>query len=842
MDTPEEARFCPKCGCALAGGPSSVGVRKVVTIVFSDLCDSTGLAERLDGETFRRVIARYFRSMSAAIERHQGAVEKFIGDAVMAVFGVPAVREDDALRAVRAAAGLRLALAELNVELARDFGVTLEARTGVNTGEVIAGHRSRRHGFISGDAVNVAARLEQAAAPGEILIGEQTLELVRHAVTVEPLPPLELKGKTQRVPAFRLVDIDVVTPSTGPEFSAPLVGRDHELQQLHAAFDRAVDRRGCELVTIVGPAGIGKSRLAREFAESVHERASVAVGRCLSYGEGLTFWPLREVVTALAGDPDGASSHEVESRLLRLLQDGDETEAVVERVAGALGWSEAAADPPGTFWAVRELLAAAAVERPLVIVLEDIHWAEPIFLDLIEHLAGTLDGAPVLIVALARGDLLEVRPGFGGDAPRLSLQALTGDDSRRLVEQLLADDEVAADLVERVFVRAGGNPLFVAELVRMLVEDGRLERSDSGLSAERSSLLALPPTIHALLAARMDRLEPAERTAAEAGAVVGRSFGAGALLELIDGVDRAALDAHLEALVHKQLIEADGGRLAGEPTFSFSHVLIRDVAYQGMLKARRADLHARYADWVERAAGERAGEHDEMIGYHLERAYRYGSELGTLDERGRELGARAARRLGSSGGRALARGDTRAAVGLLERAVLLLDGDDPARRELTTKLSIALAETGQLTRVDALLRERVATAGYRGAVVVVHDQAGRQRVVHLRRELRIGRLADNDLALVWDADVSRRHARITRTAKGWVLADDGSRNGSYVNGERITDQSALNDGDVLRFGDTVMLFRAQADGAVPSPEEPGNLPRADHVGVMADRHHPKSST
>ncbi len=302
--------------------------------------------------------------MSAAIERHQGAVEKFIGDAVMAVFGVPAVREDDALRAVRAAAGLRLALAELNVELARDFGVTLEARTGVNTGEVIAGHRSRRHGFISGDPVNVAARLEQAAAPGEILIGEQTLELVRHAVTVEPLPPLELKGKTQRVPAFRLVDIDVVTPSTGPEFSAPLVGRDHELQQLHAAFDRSVDRRGCELVTIVGPAGIGKSRLAREFAESVHERASVAVGRCLSYGEGLTFWPLREVVTALAGDPDGASSHEVESRLLRLLQDGDETEAVVERVAGALGWSEAAADPPGTFWAVRELLAAARRRAP----------------------------------------------------------------------------------------------------------------------------------------------------------------------------------------------------------------------------------------------------------------------------------------------------------------------------------------------------------------------------------------------------------------------------------------------------------------------------------------------
>ena len=826
MDTPEEARFCPNCGCALAGGPSSVGVRKVVTIVFCDLCDSTALAERLDAETFRRVLGKYLRSMSAVVERHQGAVEKFIGDAVMALFGVPAVCEDDALRAVRAAAGLRRALAELNEELDRDFGVTLEVRTGVNTGEVIAGHRSRRHGFVSGDAVNVAARLEQAAAPGEILIGEQTLELVRHAVTVEPLSPLELKGKSQRVPAFRLVDVDVATDSPGREFSAPLVGREHELQHLHAAFGRALDRRGCELVTIVGPAGIGKSRLAHEFAESVRERAVVAVGRCLSYGEGLTFRPLREVVTALVDNAPGESSHNVQSGLLRLLENRDEAAAVVERIAGALGWSESAADAPGTFWAVRELLAAAAVEHPAVIVLEDIQWAEPVFLDLIEHLAETIDGVPVLIVALARGDLLEVRPRFGGSAPRLLLQALSDDDSKRLVEHLLADDDVAADLVEHVFARAEGNPLFVAELVRMLVEEGRLERSDAGLSAVRSSLLALPPTIHALLAARMDRLEPAERAAAEAGAVIGRSFAGGALLELIDGVSREALDAHLDTLVCRQLIEADGGRLAGEPTFSFSHVLVREVAYQGMLKASRADLHARYADWVERIAGERASEYDEMLGYHLERAYRYRFELGTLDERGRELGARAARRLGSSGGRALARGDIRAAVSLLERAVVLLDADDTARRELTIKLSIALAEAGQLTRVDALLRKRVETDRCREAVIVLHDQTGRQRVMHLRDTLTIGRLPDNDVALVWDEEVSRRHAHITRTAKGWVLVDDSSRNGCYLNGERVTDQSALNDGDVLRFGDTVVQFRAPADAAVPlHSEELSDLPR-----------------
>jgi class 3 adenylate cyclase len=827
VDTPEEARFCPACGCALAGGPSVVGVRKVVTIVFCDLCDSTALAERLDPETFRRVLARYFGSMRAAIERHEGAVEKFIGDAVMAVFGVPAMREDDALRAVRGAAAMRRSLADLNEELDRDFGVTLAARTGVNTGEVIAGHRSRRHGFISGDSVNVAARLEQAAAPGEIIIGEQTLALVRHAVTVEPLPPLELKGKSRRVPAFRLVDVDVATDAGGTGLFAPLVGREDELRHLHAAFDRALDRPGCELVTIVGPAGIGKSRLVREFTDSVRERAAVAAGRCLSYGDGLTFWPLREVVTALGADAGGDSSGDARAGLMRLLEDGDEPEMVVDRVSGVLGWSEPGGDPPAAFRAVRELLAAAAVERPVVIVLEDIQWAEPIFLDLIEHLAGTLEDVPVLIVALAREDLLEARPRFGGDAPRLVLPALGSDDSKRLVQHLLGDDAVAAELAERVFARGQGNPLFVAELVRMLVEDGLLERSDAGVSAVRSSLFALPPTIHALLAARMDRLETAERAAAEAGAVIGRSFSAGALLELMDGADRATVDAHLDTLVRKQLIEPDGGRQAGDPTFSFTHVLVRDVAYQGILKSRRADLHVRYADWLERTAGERAGEDDEMLGYHLERAHRYRSELGALDAPGRELGARAARYLSASGGRALARGDARTAVGLLERAVSLLDTDDPAWHELTINLSIALVEAGQLTRGDALLRDRMGTDRRRGATVVLEDQTGRQRVMQIGQRLDIGRLPDNDVALVWDDEVSRHHAHIARTEEGCVLVDDGSRNGTYVNGERVTERRALNDGDVLRFGDTVVLFRGPSDPAAP-------VPRAVH-------HQPKSS-
>jgi len=832
-EAPEGARFCLACGYALAGGPS-LQVRKVVTVVFCDLCGSTQLGERLDPETLRQVIGSYFRAMSAVLERHEGTIEKFIGDAVMAVFTVPAVREDDALRAVRAAADMRVALAELNEQLDRRFGVTLETRTGVNTGEVIAGDPARGGGFVSGDAVNVAARLEQAAPPGEILIGARTLELVRQAVTVESVPPLELKGKSRPVSAFRLVDVDVAPGIGDRGLSSPLVGRERELQRLHAAFRRALDRRSCELLTVVGPAGIGKSRLAHDFAESVREHAAVAVGRCLSYGEGLTFWPLRAVVAGVAGSAEGESTDEVQTGLARLLDGDDDAALIVDRVAGALGWSESTAYPLETFWAVRRLLEAAAAERPLVVVFEDLHWAEPVFLDLIEHVAGALEGVPVLIVALARGDLLDVRPGFGG-AARLELQPLTGDDSGLLVEHLLGDDGVAADLAELVFARAEGNPLFVEELVRMLVDERRLERSDSGLSAVRSSPLSLPPTVHALLAARIDRLEPAERAALDASAVIARSFGCGPLLELVDGGDRAALDAHLQTLVRKQLITADGGRFAGDPTFSFSHALVRDVAYEGMLKARRADLHSRYANWLEREAGERAGEYDEMLGFHLERAHRYLSELGPLDEPGRELGARAARRLGVSGGRALARGDVRPAISLLERAVSLLDADDPGRRELTSKLGIALAETGQLTRVDGLLRDGLETERRGGAFVVFHDMGGSQHLVNLGQTLTIGRRADNDVALAWDDEVSRRHAHIVGAAEGWALVDDESRNGSFLNGVRITETSPLRDGDVLRFGDTVVLFRAPvaepATGAVSlDPGQPTHLPRRTGQG------------
>ncbi len=791
-----------------------------MTIVFCDLSGSTSLGERLDPESVRRMITRYFDAMKEALERHGGTVEKFIGDAVMAVFGVPTLREDDALRAVRAAAEMQTALGELNEQLELRFGVRLRVRTGVNTGEVIAGDPSRGHGFVTGDAVNVAARLEQAAPDGEVLLGERTLELVRNAVQVEPVPKLDLKGKSEPVPAFRLVDVNGGAAGRHSQLGSPLVGRERELALLSEAFERTVVERSCGLVTILGAAGLGKSRLAEEFVGTLRGAATIVAGRCLSYGEGLTFWPLREVVEALAGIDDGDSAEEAQAAIARMLpEDDDDAAAVVERVAGTLGLSETLAYPRETFWAVRKLLEAAAGQRPLVVLFEDTHWGEQTFLELIEHLAGAVRGVPMLIVVVARTDLLDTRPDFAdglANATRIGLQPLSGAASRELIEQLIGDDDLPSDLSHQAFTAGEGNPLFVEELVRMLVDERQLDRADPGASLVGGfSRASVPPTIHALLAARLGRLDPAERAVVEAAAVVGRSFAGRALLDLVEGDDRAELDLRLWALMGKDLIQAEAGGFAGEQTFSFKHILIRDVAYRGVLKEARADLHERYADWLELTAGERVSEYEEILGYHLARACSYLAELGPMGARGRELAVRAAARLGSSGQRALARGDFGPAVKLLDRAVSLLAEDDPVRRDLALKLGIALAETGDMDRADALLHDRIEAERRGRAYVVFHDSAGKRHAVDLDAEstTTIGRLEENDVALAWDTVVSRRHAELQRLPEGWTLVDEGSSNGSRINGEPIRGRHTLRDGDVLRFGDTVVLFRA------PTPKE-----------------------
>jgi class 3 adenylate cyclase/tetratricopeptide (TPR) repeat protein len=687
QESPEGFRFCGVCGAELAP-PALSEVRKTVTIVFSDVSGSTSLGERLDAEALRRVMSRYFDEMEGVLERHGGTVEKFIGDAVMAVFGIPQLHEDDALRAVRAAVEMRERLAALNEELERDRGVQLSIRTGVNTGEVVAGDASAGQKLVTGDAVNVAARLEQAAQPGEILIGAATRGLVREAVRVEALAPLPLKGKTEPVPAWRLVEILPDVAAFGRRLDAPFVGRANELAELEQGLERAVDERTCQLHTIIGPPGIGKSRLARELVGRVGDRARLVIGRCLPYGEGITYWPLAEMIRQVAGDDPS-------DQIAGLLADNPDAELVAARLAGAIGASQAGGTPEEISWAARKLFEALARERPLIIGVDDIQWAEPTLLDLLEYLVTFTSDAPILLLCLARPDLFDARPSWSNPRPNatlVTLAALSQNDSSALIERLVGERALAKDEQARIIEAAEGNPLFVEQLLAMHAESG-------------NGKLVIPPTIQALLAARIDRLEPEERAVIERASVEGRMFHRGAVAELLPETGRARVGTHLMTLVRKEFIRPDRALFPGDDGFRFGHILIRDAAYDSMPKELRAELHKRFARWLETRVAESVREYDEILGYHLEQAYRYRAELGPVDKRARAVGERAAERLAAAGQRAVARADMPAAANLLDRAAALLPADDLRRVAWAIDLSGSLIEVGELARAEELLDE-----------------------------------------------------------------------------------------------------------------------------------------
>jgi class 3 adenylate cyclase len=417
-ENPDGFRFCGSCGSPLTHDVVATReVRKVITVVFCDLAGSTALGERLDPESLQRVLGQYFERMREVLERHQGTVEKFIGDAVVGVFGVPRLHEDDALRAVRAAVELQAALAELNKELERDWGVTLQLRTGVNTGEVVAGSAGAGSALVLGDAVNVAARLEQAATPGEVLLGQTTWELVRDAIQAEPVAPLALKGKAQGVAAWRLLGVSPDVPGHARRRDIPMVGREAERQLLLEAFDRVVAEHACGLVTVLGAAGVGKTRLVDEALASVGERAVVLRGRCLSYGEGITYWPVAEVVRQAAGISLDDTLQAAQGKLAALLAGQEQADLVASRIAASVGLAEAGGGTEETFWAVRQFLEHLGRGRPLVVVVDDLHWAEPTLLDLVEYLASFVRDAPMLLIGLARTELLDARSDWGRSVP-----------------------------------------------------------------------------------------------------------------------------------------------------------------------------------------------------------------------------------------------------------------------------------------------------------------------------------------------------------------------------------------------------------------------------------------
>ena len=577
--------------------------RKVVTVLFCDVVGSTALGESVDPEALQGLLARYFERMSGIIESHGGSVEKFIGDAVMAVFGVPLAHEDDALRACRAAVEMRDALPELGVE----------GRIGINTGEVLTGTEER---LATGDAVNVAARLEQAAESGEVLIGAETLALVDSAVEVDEERLLDLKGKSERVAAHPLVSI--LEAPERPHVSR-FVGRERELQQLVDAWDRALAGPRCELVTVVGDPGVGKSRLVAEALDRLDAR--VVRGRCLSYGEGITYWPVIEVVKQLHARPD------------------DEHAAAA--ISSLLGQNERFAGTDEIAWALRKLLEAQA---PLVVCFDDIQWGEETFLELVESTALLSAGAPLLLVCMARPELLDRRPGWPAV---LRLEPLPQQEADALV-----GDDVPDEVRERIIRASGGNPLFLTEMAAL------------GEDAE------VPATLRALLAARLDQLDQSERSVLERGSVEGELFHRGTVQALAP--EETELTPRLAALVRRELLRPDQAQLPREDAYRFRHLLIRDAAYDALPKATRADLHRRFAEWLEEH-GESLVELDEILGYHLEQAALYLAELGRPDP---ALAEEASRRLGESGERARWRGDRWAAHALLGRAVRLVEHPD----------------------------------------------------------------------------------------------------------------------------------------------------------------------
>ncbi len=804
--------------------------RKTVTLVFADP-KPTSLTDRPpSAEALRDVMTRYFDAMQAALAHHGGTIEKFIGDAVMAVYGLPVRHEDDAIRAIRAAADMQAALPGLNRSFRERWGLELQNHIGVNTGEVIAGDASTGQRLVTGDAVNTAARLEQAAGPGEIILGELTYRLAREDIDVEEVPPLSLKGKAEPVRAYRFVGLRE-RPIAAESESAPFVGRDAEMALLTSTLTELSERPGAALLTVVGDAGVGKSRLIREFALAASPRAHVVRGRCLPYGDGITFWPIAEIVRGVA---EIASDDTLEAAIAKVdllvedlgLAEADRA-AVVDRVASMLGLTSGQFPVAELFWGIRKLLEALAREEPLVMVIDDIHAAETTLLDLLDHLAETVETAPILMVCSARHELVD-RHAEWSESHRdrlIILEPLSDDDSGRMIDQLLGNSGLDRGMVARVVAAAEGNPLFVEQMVSMLVDNGTLRRDGdrwvaSGLSAD----LVVPPTIHALLAARLDDLAEDEREVVEPASVVGLVFAEDAVEHLIEEPRRPAVPIHLRLLMRKQFIRPD--RLDEEDAYRFGHQLIRDTAYGSLLKRERVVLHRRFVDWADEVNRERGREteYEEILGYHLEQAYRYRTELGPLDDDAVELGARASTRLASAGRRALGRGDFPAAANLLERAAGVLDDADTGRPRLLVGAGEAYMEIGEFARADDLLVKAGTAAAVVGERSVVTTSELMRLQLRLRSEaatsiedvMRQTLAAIGGLEEIDDAGALARAWRLLELAHGI----SGQYRAAGEANAKATEYARL-------AGDHVLEMRLYASAALVAPNGP--MPVAEGI-------------
>jgi class 3 adenylate cyclase len=689
------ARFCDACGNPLIGGGTptlaDTEARRIVTLVFADLIGSTTLHERIDAESARRVMDRYYSALRTVIEAHGGTVIKLLGDGVLAGFGLTRAREDDARRAVQASMALHGAMAELTKDLG-PLATELGLRVGVNTGEVVVGARDAD---VVGDPVNVAARLQNEAAPGSVLIGDDTRRLVERLVTVEWSGNFQLKGRAEPVAGYRVVSLEP------PADSTTFVGRDDELERIMGHFRSAVDDRCAHLVTVIGAPGLGKTRLLDEAMRRLTREATVLRARC-DASNTLTFAPVADAISAFVSTPRAEG-----------------VEAVVpsnwperERLVGAV--TALCAGDPGvpeeTFWTVRRFLAALGHDQPVVLVLDDLQWARPLLLDLTEHLVEWSTDDALLVLGAARPELRDapssLTEGRSPVSEVITLEGLDAVAASRVAADAIGADQLPAGIARRILAVSEGNPLFVGALVRKLVDDGALEwDGERWKAATDLAHIAMPLTIQALLASRIDRLSHVERLVLERAAVIGPVFSRSAVSHLLPQEMRVDLEACLESLHRAELVDVDGSRFVGEPGVRFHHALIRDAAYRRTLKDSRADLHAELASWLE--SGEPAGEseRDDVVGWHLERACHLRLELGLAGARTRELGDRASVRLGRAGRSALARDDVRVAAALFARAVKLRADDDLERAELALDWCEALLADGDVAATPSALAE-----------------------------------------------------------------------------------------------------------------------------------------
>ena len=698
------ARFCDQCGTAVGDDPANsttddAAVRKTVTIMFADLVGSTAFGERVDAEAARHEMAEYHRLAKSVIDRHQGTVVKFIGDGVMAVFGVPDVAEDDADRAVRAGIELQREFEPLATRILEIYDATVDLRVGVNTGEIAIADTDDD---MIGDAINTAARIEAACIPGQVLVGEQTWRLTRTGISYEVLGDVEVKGKAQPVATFQ-----VVAESHGEAVETPFVGRDHELAQLTVALETCLHDNTTQLVAVVGSPGVGKTRLAAELRRGSADRVQSFELRVDRDGTA-TFEPMADLLREVTSIDDGLADSEVVEQLAAWIGDDGDQARLAPLLASFLG----AAPPRSTeesFWASRRLVEILAARRPLVVVVDDLQWSQPLFLSLLDHLVEWVEG-PALLIGLARPELREIRPSLAEPgrwvADVVTLEGLDPRSTEALAAQLLGATELPGGLAERLPESTEGNPLFVRELVRMLVDDGVLVGVGGAWElAIDSEAVEVPPTIQSLLASRVERMPDDERRIVEMASVIGTEFARGALNRLLPDTRDTELDHVLERLRRKELVDPTGNYWGDEPLFRFHHVLIRDAAYRRLLKQHRAELHLQVARWTEETAARFSGDHEIAIAHHYEQAHLYLGQLGPLDDAGVAHGTKAAGLLHVAAERSLNQDDLAAAGSLATRALALLSKDDTSRKELLLIACEAFVSSGNVPATDPPLDE-----------------------------------------------------------------------------------------------------------------------------------------